>query len=61
VCYAKARELLNSLQNKWDPSGMHPEDYEEYQAPEAREEDTPLEEGEEAPVQFDSRVSQKAH
>ncbi|KAJ7856802.1 hypothetical protein B0H14DRAFT_3448195 [Mycena olivaceomarginata] len=42
--------------NKWDPRGMHPEDYEEYQAPGAREEDTPLEEGEEAPVQFDPRV-----
>jgi hypothetical protein len=59
LCYAKARELLDSLQNKWDPRGMQPEDYEEYQAPGAREEDPPLEEGEEAPVQFDSRVTTK--
>jgi hypothetical protein len=37
LCYAKARELLDSLQNKWDLRGMQPEDYEENQAPEARE------------------------
>jgi hypothetical protein len=37
LCYAKAQELLDSLQNKWDLRGMQPEDYEEYQAPEARE------------------------
>jgi translation elongation factor P/translation initiation factor 5A len=34
------------------PEGMQPEDYEEYQAPEAREEDNLLEEGEEAQCSF---------
>ncbi|KAJ7710695.1 hypothetical protein B0H17DRAFT_1027621 [Mycena rosella] len=32
-CYVKAQELLNSLENKWDPSVMQPEDFEEYQKP----------------------------
>ncbi|KAJ6539316.1 hypothetical protein B0H19DRAFT_961618, partial [Mycena capillaripes] len=32
-CYARARELLNSLEYKWDPRMMQPEDYEEYQKP----------------------------
>jgi ribonuclease HI len=32
-CYIKAQELLNSLENKWDPRVVQPEDYEEYQTP----------------------------
>ncbi|KAJ7613858.1 hypothetical protein DFH06DRAFT_1014505, partial [Mycena polygramma] len=45
-CYAKAREMLNSLQYKWDPRLMQPEDYE------ARDE--PDESG---TAEFDSRIT----
>jgi hypothetical protein len=48
-CYVKAQELLNSLENKWDPRLMQPEDYEEYQTPAQREDpDT---------AEFDSRIT----
>ncbi|KAJ7260282.1 hypothetical protein C8J57DRAFT_954031, partial [Mycena rebaudengoi] len=48
-CYVKARELLNSLQNKWDPRQMQPEDYEEYQTP-GHQDDPDV-------AEFDSRIT----
>ncbi|KAJ6527531.1 hypothetical protein B0H19DRAFT_969904, partial [Mycena capillaripes] len=48
-CYAKAQELLNSLEYKWDPRMMQPEDYEEYQKPAAP--------GESDTAEFDSRIT----
>jgi hypothetical protein len=35
ACYSKARDLLNALEEKWDPREPQPEDHEEYHAPEA--------------------------
>ncbi|KAJ7671503.1 hypothetical protein DFH06DRAFT_980205 [Mycena polygramma] len=48
-CFAKARDLMNSLEYKWDPRLMQPEDYEEYQKPAERDES--------GTVEFDSRVT----
>ncbi|KAJ7601723.1 hypothetical protein DFH06DRAFT_902622, partial [Mycena polygramma] len=50
-CYAKAREMLNSLEYKWDPRMMQPEDWEEHQKP--AEQDG----GDPAVVEFDSRIT----
>ncbi|KAJ7107530.1 hypothetical protein C8R44DRAFT_595815, partial [Mycena epipterygia] len=51
-CYKKAQEMLNSLENKWDPRVMQPEDYEEYQEPTPHGEDS-------GAADFDSRITTK--
>ncbi|KAJ7668710.1 hypothetical protein DFH06DRAFT_982288, partial [Mycena polygramma] len=48
-CYAKTRELLNSLEYKWDPRLMQPEDFEEYQKP--------MQETDSGGSEFDSRIT----
>ncbi|KAJ6539601.1 hypothetical protein B0H19DRAFT_869037, partial [Mycena capillaripes] len=48
-CYCKARELLDALEEKWDPREPQPEDYEDNQLPrEGQEEET---------VGFDPRIT----
>jgi ribonuclease HI len=48
-CYHKAREMLNSLECKWDPRLMQPEDYEDYQKPAGQDES--------GAADFDSRIT----
>ncbi|KAJ6541344.1 hypothetical protein B0H19DRAFT_958570, partial [Mycena capillaripes] len=49
LCFQKSRELLDSLEEKWDPRYMQPEDFEEYQ--------TPTAEADSETAEFDSRVT----
>ncbi|KAJ6561751.1 hypothetical protein B0H19DRAFT_942962, partial [Mycena capillaripes] len=49
LCFQKSKELLDSLEEKWDPRCMQPEDFEEYQ--------TPAAEADSEAMEFDSRVT----
>ncbi|KAJ6544197.1 hypothetical protein B0H19DRAFT_853797, partial [Mycena capillaripes] len=49
LCFQKSRELLDSLEEKWDPRYMQPKDFEEYQ--------TPTAEADSETAEFDSRVT----
>ncbi|KAJ7631437.1 hypothetical protein DFH06DRAFT_937079, partial [Mycena polygramma] len=44
LCYKKAHELLNTLEDKWDPRCMQPEDFEEYHTLRERDETEGVEE-----------------